>query len=93
MVIVIRVRRWGLGVLFAVALMSASASAAPVAVRYVETITHGFLVLRGANGDALAYGEFVQAPVEGQRMESRLVFRFKDGSLWDETVRFTQQKV
>lgn len=93
MVTVLRVRRWGLGVLFAVALTSASASAAPVAVRYAETITHAFLLLRGANGDVLAHGELVQAPVEGQRMQSRLVFRFKDGSLWDETVTFTQERV
>jgi len=86
-------RRWALGVLLAVALTSASTSAEPIAVRYAEAIIHGFLVLRGANGDVLAYGELVQAPVKGQRMESRLVFRFKDGSLWDETVTFTQQKV
>src|SRR5881296_1255030 len=89
----IRARGWGLGVLLAVALTSESASAAPVAVRYAETITHAFLTLRGAKGDVLAYGELVQAPVEGQRMQSRLVFRFKDGSLRDETVTFTQQKV
>jgi hypothetical protein len=87
------VRRWALGVLFAIALTSASASAAPVTVRYVETIIHAFLLLRGANGDVLAYGELVQAPIKGQRMQSRLVFRFKDGSLWDETVTYTQQKV
>jgi hypothetical protein len=89
----IRVRSWALGVLFAIALTSAPASAEPVAVRYAESITHGFLLLRGANDDVLAYGELVQGPVKGQRMQSRLVFRFKDGSLWDETVTFTQQKV
>ena len=70
-------RAWGPGVLFAIALTSASASAAPIAVRHAESATHGFLVLRGANGDVLAHGEFVQAPVKGQRMESRLVFRFR----------------
>src|SRR6266508_2789824 len=93
MVTVRRVRRWGIGGLCAIALKGESASAAPVAVRYAETITHAFLTLRGANGDVLAYGELVQAPVERQRMQSRLVFRFKDGSLWEETVTFTQQKV
>jgi len=82
-----------LGVAFAVALTSASATAAPIAVRFPESATHGFLVLRGANGDVLAHGEFVQAPAKGERMESRLTFRFKDGSLWDETVTFTQQRV
>lgn len=84
-----RARGWGFGVLFAVALTSVSASAAPVAVRYAETITHAFLVLRGATGDVLAHGELVQAPVEKERMRSRLVFRFKDGSLWEEAVTFT----
>ena len=83
---------WGLGVLFALALTTASASA-PVAVRYVETIIHAFLTLRGTNGDVLAYGELVQAPIKGQRMQSRLVFRFKDGSLYDEQVVFTQKNV
>jgi len=74
------VRLWGLGVLFVIALTNAAASAAPVAVRVPESASHGFLVLRGANGDVLAHGEFVQAP-KGQRIESRLTFRFKDGSL------------
>jgi hypothetical protein len=83
----------GFGVLFAVVLTSATAAAEPVAVRYPETITHAFLLLRAMNGDILAHGELVQAPVEGQRMDARLVFRFKDGSLRDEKVRFTQQKV
>ena len=84
-------RAWWLAVLLALALTS-PAAAAPVAVRFPESASHGFLVLRGANGDVLAHGEFVQAP-KGQRIESRLTFRFKDGSLWDETVTFTQQKV
>ena len=85
-------RLWGFGLLFVIALTNASAAAAPVAVRVPESASHGFLVLRGANGDVLAHGEFVQAP-KGQRIESRLTFRFKDGSLWDETVTFTQQRV
>src|SRR2546425_674640 len=82
---------WGLAVLLALAL-TRPAAAAPVVVRVPESATHGFLVLRGANSDVLAHGEFVQAP-KGQRSESRLVFRFKDGSLWDETVTFTQERV
>ena len=69
------------------------AQAGPIAVRYPESITHAFLTLRGANGDIIAYGELVQAPGESQRMDSRLTFRFKDGSLWDDRVTFTQQKV
>ena len=84
-------RVWWLAVLLALALMR-PADAAPVAARFPESSSHGFLVLRGANGDVLAHGEFVQAP-KGQRIESRLIFRFKDGSLWDETVTLTQQRV
>src|SRR6266850_777331 len=82
-----------LALMSSAALMSASAWATPIAVRYPESITHAFLTLRGPNGDVLAHGELVQAPVEGQRVESRLVFRFKDGSLWDDKVIYTQQKV
>ena len=73
-VTVIRVRGWGLGVLFAIALTSAAASAEPVAVRYAETITHGFLLLRGANDDVLAYGELVQAPVKGRAWRAASCF-------------------
>ena len=54
-------RAWWLAVLLALALTNPSA-AAPVAVRFPESAGHGFLVLRGANGDVLAHGEFVQAP-------------------------------
>jgi len=85
------VRVWWLAILLALAL-TRPAAAAPVSVRFPESASHGFLTLRNANGDVLAHGEFVQAP-KGQRMESRLTFRFKDGSLWDETVTFTQQRV
>jgi hypothetical protein len=69
------------------------AAAAPVAVRYAESITHAFLTIREADGDVLAHGELVQAPGEKHRWDSRLTFRFKDGSLWDEKITFTQNKV
>ena len=69
------------------------AAAAPIAVRYAETITHAFLAIRAVDGSLLAHGELVQAPGEKRRWDSRLVFRFKDGSLWDEKIAFTQDKV
>jgi hypothetical protein len=68
------------------------ASAAPVAVRFVEGVTHGFLVLRNVNGGLLASGDLLQVQRGGQ-VESRMVFRFKDRSLYDETVVFTQERV
>lgn len=69
------------------------ASAAPMTVRYAETITHAFLAIRAADGNVIAHGELVQAPGAKRRWDSRLVFRFKDGSLWDEKIAFTQDKV
>jgi hypothetical protein len=71
---------------------STPAAAAPVAVRFPEGATHGFLVLRTKDGQDVAAGELTQTP-RGDRVESRLVFRFRDGSLFDETVVFTQSKV
>jgi hypothetical protein len=68
------------------------ASAASVAVRFVEGITHGFLVLRNVDGKLLASGQLLQFQRDGQ-VESRMVFRFKDGSIYDQTVVFTQERV
>ena len=61
-------------------------------MRFTEGVSHGFLVLPNEAGDVVARGELVQAP-RGARVENRLTFRFKDGSLWEETLTFTQQKV
>ncbi len=66
--------------------------AAPVPVRFVEGSAHGFLVLRSMDGDTLGQGELLQVPGDGE-IETRLVFRFKDGSLYDETVVFSQRKI
>ncbi|HZP37332.1 MAG TPA: hypothetical protein VFE48_12690 [Methylomirabilota bacterium] len=76
----------------ALSMLAAPAVAAPVAARYQEGVTHGFLVLRGAGGEVLADGDLLQV-VKPEGVDSRLVFRFRDGSLYDETVLFTQQKV
>lgn len=70
----------------------ALAVAEPIAVRYTEGITRGFPVLRSLGGEKLAQGELIQVP-RGDVIESRLVFRFKDGSLYDERVTFSQRDV
>jgi hypothetical protein len=62
----------------------------PIAVRHVEGVEHGFLTLRDMGGKKLADGEMTQV-VHGGRVHSRLVFRFYDGSLYDETTEFTQE--
>jgi hypothetical protein len=70
-------------------LLPAALSAQPVAVRRAEGLVHGFLTLSALDGTRLADGDLTQT-ARGGRVESRLVFRFKDGSLHDERVVFTQ---
>src|SRR5258708_11564210 len=65
--------------------------AAPVAVRHAEGLVHGFLVLRTVAGDTLADGDLIQV-ARGDRVTSRLVFHFKDGSVHDETAVFSQRR-
>jgi hypothetical protein len=77
--------------LFIAALVSPAAGG-PVAVRYQEGVTHGFLTLRSTAGELLADGDLLQV-VRGERVESRLVFRFRDGSVYDETAVYSQNKV
>src|SRR5207244_251403 len=67
-------------------------AAAPIAVRFAEGVAHGFLLLRTTDGSLIASGDLLQVS-RGAKVESRMVFRFKDGSLLDETVVFTQQRV
>lgn len=69
------------------------AAADPIAVKYSEGVTRGFPVLRSLTGERLAQGELIQVPRGGDVVESRLVFKFKDGSLYDERVVFSQRNV
>jgi hypothetical protein len=68
------------------------AAAEPIVVRFTEGISRGFPVLRSQSGERLAQGELVQIP-RGDVVESRLIFHFKDGSLYDERVVFSQRDV
>jgi hypothetical protein len=52
---------------------------------------HGFLALRNAAGVIIASGE-LNAVAFGDRMKVRAVFRFRDGSLDDETALYTQRE-
>ena len=85
-------RRVALGLALALSALSGAAHAAPVAVRVPEGTTRGFLVLRDRDGTAIAHGELTQKP-SGAMLVSRLVLNFADGSLFDETLTFSQQKV
>ncbi|MEO8327386.1 MAG: hypothetical protein ABI618_16155 [Nitrospirota bacterium] len=69
------------------------AEAAPIGVQFREGVAHGFLLVRSLAGEVVGQGEVTQVAKEGDLIESRLVFNFKDGSLHDEKVAFSQQQV
>jgi hypothetical protein len=66
------------------------APAEPIPVRHTEGTVHGFLALRSIDGHVLAGGDLFQV-VRRDRVISRLLFRFKDGSVDDETAVFSQR--
>jgi len=66
--------------------------AAPVPVRFVEGAVHGFLTLSELDGNVLATGDLRQTTT-GNEMSARTIFRFKDGSLSDETVVYSEKIV
>ena len=66
------------------------AMAAPVPVRFFEGTTRAFLILHTIEGVFLGRGDLIQV-VRGGEVDSRMVFRFEDGSVFDEMVVFTQQ--
>jgi hypothetical protein len=66
-----------------------TAKADPVPVRSMQGTVHGFLELRSEAGQVVASGDSVQV-VRGNRVTSRTIFHFKDGSIDDETTVFSQ---
>ncbi len=71
---------------------SGSAGAAPVRVRFAEGVAHGFLAVHSTKGQLLASGDLLQV-AKGGEVESHIAFHFKDGSLLEESVVFTQDHV
>jgi hypothetical protein len=74
-------------------LVCSPADGAPVAARFPEGTAHGFLLVRSQAGEIIGQGAMTQVVKEGDQVESHLVFTFKDGSLHDEKVTFSQQRV
>src|SRR5690242_10632226 len=82
---------WSLILLVAIILVQPHLmSGETIAVRSLEGSQRGFLVLRTLEGKTIAVGDQTQT-VRGERVVSRLVFRFKDGSVDDETAVFSQR--
>src|SRR6266550_4072240 len=79
-----------LAIVLACALGTIPLTGDEVHVRHREGLMHGFLALRTLDGKRLADGEMTQVP-EGDRVTSRLIFRFKDGSVYDDTTIFSQR--
>jgi hypothetical protein len=77
---------------FSRALPSDTATAAAPRVRSVEGLLHGFLALRNLEGELLAEGEITQI-VHGDRITADLAFHFKDTSLYQENVVYSQRRV
>lgn len=82
----------GIFTAFATLSVCITVHAQPVVVRFTEGTMYGFLVLRSGNDETIAQGEFLQLAYR-DRVDSRLVLNFKDGSLYDEKVSFSQQRV
>jgi hypothetical protein len=70
--------------------LAAVTYSAPVPVRHTEGLLRGFLVLSALDGTHLAEGDLSQV-CTNDRVTNHLVFRFKDGSVHDETVVFSQR--
>ena len=79
------------GALFSIVLLwlqLAQASADPIRIRFTEGTGRGYLSLRSAEGTLLATGDQVEI-IHGSRGRIHLVYRFRDGSIDDETTEFS----
>jgi hypothetical protein len=62
-----------------------------IPVRHAEGLMHGFLVLRTLEGKTIADGQMTQN-TRGDRVTGHLIFRFKDGSTYEDTTIFSQRE-
>jgi hypothetical protein len=76
-------------VLIAILLQPGFVAAEPIAVRYPEGTTHGFLALRTLDGKLLAAGDLTEV-LHGNQVLAHLVYHFKDGSVDEDTTLFSQ---
>ncbi len=86
-----RLQSWSLIALLVCAAQPTAQADAPI-VRYAQGSFHGFLELRSQDGQIVASGDSTQV-VHGDRVTSRTLFTFKDGSIDDDTTVFSQRRV
>jgi hypothetical protein len=68
-----------------------SAPAQPIPVRYQQGSSRGFLIVRSAEGKVIGVGDAVQV-ADGVQFRSRLVLRFRDGSVDDDATMFAADR-
>jgi hypothetical protein len=71
-------------------LLGAAAPAEQIPVRHIQHPMHRLMVARLETGKIIANGEFTQM-VEGDEVTMRMIYRFVDGSIDDETTTYRQQ--
>ena len=74
--------------LYAIAMGTAAAE--PISVKHIQRPMHRFMVARLETGKIIANGEFTQV-VQGDEVTMRMIYRFLDGSIDDETTTYRQQ--
>ena len=75
---------------FSVITLGTAARAEPISVRHIQRPMHRFMVARSETGKVIATGEFTQM-VQGDDVTMRMIYRFSDGSIDDETTTYRQQ--
>ena len=84
-------RFWSLVLLTCVSMPVAQADTVPI--RYVQGAFHGFLELRIGGRPCGRHRGQPPRVVHGDRVTVETLFRFKDGSVDDETAVFTQHRI
>lgn len=67
-----------------------STKADAVHVKFTEGISNGFLALSALDGKRIADGDLEQK-AQGDHVTATLIFKFKDGSYFDETTTYSQR--
>jgi hypothetical protein len=89
----IGIRKRHVGLFAALAtILAVALGAETIPVRHRQGSVHGFLVLKTIEGRRIATGDMTQV-VAGDKVTSRLVFHFLDGSIDEDTTIFLQRGV
>jgi len=75
---------------FLVTTLATAALAEPISVRHIQRPMHRFMAARSETGKIIATGEFTQV-VQGDEVTMRMIYKFVDGSIDDETTTYRQQ--